>query len=287
VRRANREAVSSSHAATAHASSAKATLALDREATARALETAVEPVEIPIAERLEVPKKEYRPSSANAPAANAPAAPQFTNRVESRPNASAVDKPVAAGAAAGAAAATVRDWKLDRSFDAELDEGPIEEIDPLDYLEAEIKKVDREFARDHSQSDSAPLSLRMVSGFIDLLVIGLSSMPFLALVEIVNGNFAARSTRVTVAVIVSLISFFYLFLTQTLCSKTFGMMLTNTRVVELHTKQPLTARRALLRFVGYVLALAPAAIGMAWAIADPRNRGLHDLISGTVVVRDY
>src|SRR5215471_1834597 len=144
VRRANREAVASSHTATAHASSAKATLALDREATARALETAVEPVEMPIAATLEVPKKEYRPSSANAPVASAAAAPQFTNRVESRPKGSAVDKPMAAGAAAGAASAAVADWKLDRSFDADLDEGPIEEIDPLDYLEAEIKKVDRE-----------------------------------------------------------------------------------------------------------------------------------------------
>jgi uncharacterized RDD family membrane protein YckC len=58
-------------------------------------------------------------------------------------------------------------------------------------------------------------------------------------------------------------------------------------VVELHTRQPLTARRAFIRLLGYVVALAPAAIGMAWAIADHRNRGLHDLISGTVVVRDY
>jgi uncharacterized RDD family membrane protein YckC len=185
-----------------------------------------------------------------------------------------------------AAATPVADWQLDRSFEAEPD-GPIEEIDPLDYLEAEIKKVDRELARDRSQFESAPLSSRVISGVIDLIVIGLSSMPFIALIEITNGNFSARGTRVTVAAIVLLVSFFYLFLTQTLASKTFGMMITNTHVVELHTRQPLTARRALIRFIGYVIALAPAAIGMAWAIADPNNRGLHDLISGTVVVRDY
>src|SRR5215831_19063347 len=51
VRRANREAISSGHTTTtAHASAAKGPLALDREATARALETEPDPREIPINE---------------------------------------------------------------------------------------------------------------------------------------------------------------------------------------------------------------------------------------------
>jgi uncharacterized RDD family membrane protein YckC len=255
---------------------------LDREATARALDTVEDPREMAEPQTIPLPQQEYRSSGGRTGAVAAKTAAQYSNRPEARSYNSETDMP----APAATAATQVGEWKLDRSFEAEID-GPIEEIDPLDYLEAEIKKVDKELARDRSQFESAPLSSRVISGVIDLIVIGLSSMPFIALIEIANGNFAARSTRVTVAAIVLLISFFYLFLTQTLSSKTFGMMLTNTRVVELHTRQPLTARRAFIRFVGYLVALAPAAIGMAWAIADSRNRGLHDLISGTVVVRDY
>jgi uncharacterized RDD family membrane protein YckC len=281
VRRANRDALSSSHATAAHASAAKTSLGLDKEATARALDTAEDPREMPVSQTVPLPEQEYHSSGGRTGAVAAKTAPQFSNQTEARSYAKP-DIP----ATVGTAAAQVGEWKLDRSFEGEHD-GPIEEIDPLDYLEAEIKKVDRELARDRSEFESAPLSSRVISGFIDLIVIGLSSMPFIALIEIANGNFAARGTRITVAAVVLLISFFYLFLTQTLSSRTFGMMLTNTRVVELHTRQPLTARRAFIRLLGYVVALAPAAIGMAWAIADHRNRGLHDLISGTVVVRDY
>jgi uncharacterized RDD family membrane protein YckC len=44
--------------------------------------------------------------------------------------------------------------------------------------------------------------------------------------------------------------------------------------------------RALLRhFVGYPLSILPVGLGFLMATVSPTGRALHDLISGTVVIR--
>jgi uncharacterized RDD family membrane protein YckC len=48
--------------------------------------------------------------------------------------------------------------------------------------------------------------------------------------------------------------------------------------------QRLRAGRALLRFVGLVLAALPLFAGFLLILVDGRRRGLHDLLAGTVVV---
>jgi uncharacterized RDD family membrane protein YckC len=37
----------------------------------------------------------------------------------------------------------------------------------------------------------------------------------------------------------------------------------------------------------YPIAVAPVGIGILWAAFDRRHRGWQDLISGTVVIRDF
>jgi uncharacterized RDD family membrane protein YckC len=43
----------------------------------------------------------------------------------------------------------------------------------------------------------------------------------------------------------------------------------------------------LLRTGGYIIAVAPALAGILWAAVDYKHRGWQDLISRTVVVRDF
>src|SRR5262249_36196280 len=71
-------------------------------------------------------------------------------------------------------------------FDS-IDEEPIEEIDPVDYLEAEVRKVDQSLARELMGGDkSATVFSHIVTITTDLLAIAISSVPFLALIAIIN-----------------------------------------------------------------------------------------------------
>jgi len=161
-----------------------------------------------------------------------------------------------------------------------------DEIEPCDYLEAEIRKVDRVLAAEFAKNESPSLAVHLVIAIVDMLVIAMSSAPFMILIS-TGAGFGNPRSRISAAVIAVIMTFFYLVLTQALCGKTFGMMLTNTRVVNADTFESVSPGRALARTFGYFFALAPMAIGFVWALINKKHRGWHDMISGTLVARDF
>ncbi|HJQ70472.1 MAG TPA: RDD family protein [Blastocatellia bacterium] len=246
---------------------AKSPIVVDREATARALEPAVE---VPPKTKLvttPLPRINEEPAAPAEPLAPAPekaeprlAAPKIS--AEPIETSDPVEE------------ITTRETLI-----------VLDEMEPVDYLAAEINKVAAgdEFAHDESPS----LFTHVVIGLTDLFTIALSSTPFLALIEITNGNYAFARTRGAVAAVVFVVATFYLALTQSLCGKTFGMMLTNTRVVDARTFEPITAGRAMLRTLGYYVAFAPAMIGLLWPALNRKRRAWQDYIAGTLVARDF
>lgn len=163
----------------------------------------------------------------------------------------------------------------------------IDELEPLDYLEAEIRKVDKALGAEFLRNESPTILTHAIIGVVDLIALGVSASPFLAIIIIADGSFSTTQTRVASAIIVGLITFFYLALTQIVGGRTFGMMLTNTRVVDAGTFEAPSAPQALLRTAGYLIAAAPAMIGIIWAAFNHKRRGWQDFLSGTVVVRDF
>lgn len=163
----------------------------------------------------------------------------------------------------------------------------IDEIEPVDYLEAEIRKVDRALTAELHRDDRPARITHLFIGVVDLGVIALSALPFLALIGLYNGDFGLVQTRYASLAIVLMIAFFYLALTQSLCGRTFGMMLTSTRLIDAFTGEQITAPRAILRTVGCFIAAAPGFIGLLWAAFSPQRRGWQDYLAGTRVVSDF
>jgi uncharacterized RDD family membrane protein YckC len=62
-----------------------------------------------------------------------------------------------------------------------------------------------------------------------------------------------------------------------------GMRLLALRVIGPDGEHPGTAR-SLLRLIGLVLAIVPLFAGFLPVLVDPRRRGLHDYLAGTVVL---
>jgi uncharacterized RDD family membrane protein YckC len=163
----------------------------------------------------------------------------------------------------------------------------IDDLEPLDYLEAEIRKVDKVLAAEFKRDESPSVVTHAVIGLVDLIAVAVSCSPFLALVRISDGSFSLSKTRLASGIIVGLIAFFYFGLTQCLSGKTFGMMLTNTRIVDATEYKTPSMSQSLVRTGGYLIAAAPALIGFLWAALNRKHRGWHDYVSGTVVVRDF
>lgn len=239
-------------------------LAVDREATARALEPAIE-VEprddfraIPMPEVIQPPIPPAQPSLAVRRRIEpiVPAEPVFqTSNVDDE-----IKTPVMS---------------------------VIDEIEPLDYLDAEVRKVGKALGAEFLKNESPSIFTHAVIGIVDLFALALSCAPFFAIVSIADGSFSNTHTRLASGGILFLVSFFYLALTHCLCGRTFGMMLTNTRVVDARTFEAPSSLQALLRAAAYFPAGAPALLGIIWAVFDRKHRGWHDILSGTLVVRDF
>ena len=68
--------------------------------------------------------------------------------------------------------------------------------------------------------------------------------------------------------------------------RTFGMVLCGLRVVRSRDGGRVGLRSAMLRLAGFLLAAIPLDIGLVWAAFDERRRGWHDMVAGTVVIRE-
>jgi uncharacterized RDD family membrane protein YckC len=70
-----------------------------------------------------------------------------------------------------------------------------------------------------------------------------------------------------------------------LLGQTPGKSLMGVRISRV-TGQPLTIRRAMLRYLGYWLSALPLGLGFLWVLVDDRRQGWHDKLAGTCVVYD-
>src|SRR5690606_35106686 len=67
--------------------------------------------------------------------------------------------------------------------------------------------------------------------------------------------------------------------------QTLGMKPWRLRVVGADGR-PATVRRLWLRYAVATLSLAGAGLGLLWSLVDRERRGLHDVVAGTLLVRE-
>ncbi|HEX8178743.1 MAG TPA: RDD family protein, partial [Pyrinomonadaceae bacterium] len=135
-------------------------------------------------------------------------------------------------------------------------------------------------------STHAQLSRRVAGGLIDLLVIAFAATPFAAIIELTNGNWADPRVAGSLGGIVVVLLFLYLMASTALAGRTWGMTLVALRAVDAGTGGAPTTGQCVRRALGYMLALATGGLGLLYAAFDAQGRALHDLLSGTITVRE-
>ena len=277
-------------------------MSIDREATARALEVTIDmspkpvisPSPVASARPQPQPKPQTRPDDITTtsdliPEEDRPAEAIVSRKIEQHPQDLHVE-PVRTVDPRPLPVRIIVDPSV-TDLESEEDEMTVrilDEDEPLDYLQAEIRKIDRKRAEEEfAHNESPSLGVHAVIAVVDLLTIAVSSIPFMVVIRIMDGSLGDGRTEIAAGLIVLLVSFFYLAVTQCLSGKTFGMMMTNTRVVDVYTLEAPSGQRLLLRTIGYFVAIEPATLGLIWIAFNRYRRGWHDVISGTRVVRDF
>lgn len=134
---------------------------------------------------------------------------------------------------------------------------------------------------------------RLAAFVIDLVVLGLCASAATWAVEAADAvlvpSVAVRWERSVLAALMAFAAAFgsivYFVGLWSAGGRTAGHLLLGLRVVPVDGG-PMTIRRSLLRFAGYVVAAVPLYVGFLWVLVDPGRRGWHDHLAGTTVVYD-
>jgi uncharacterized RDD family membrane protein YckC len=94
---------------------------------------------------------------------------------------------------------------------------------------------------------------------------------------------SAETAAIAVAIVIALLNFGVL---PGLTGLTLGKWAAGLRIQRIDAGNPGIGRALLRHFIGYPLSLVTFGIGFLLAAVTVHGRGLHDMIAGTVVVRE-
>ena len=134
----------------------------------------------------------------------------------------------------------------------------------------------------------APFSLRCGAALIDyILLVGIVAFSTIVARWFGGGARSAGNSAETVGILISFaVALLNWVLLAGLTGRTVGKWATGLRIEQLDGDVPGIGIALFRHFVGYPLSCLTLGLGFLFAVFSSRGRTLHDLIAGTIVVRD-
>lgn len=155
----------------------------------------------------------------------------------------------------------------------------------------EIKPIASEeiFAPEESYEefeDSAPLAMRFNAGLFDLIIGGFLSLFLLAPFMLMGGSWLTFTGVLAFLATCSIVMFIYLTTTVGYYGRTFGMRLFSLEVIDIEGEHYPTLHQAAVSSAVYLLTLVFGGFGFLTLLFNGERRAVHDLVSGTIVVKE-
>ena len=151
----------------------------------------------------------------------------------------------------------------------------------------EIEAQEETDSYDEEIDDLAPFSMRFGAGLFDFIIGSFVSALFLAPFALTGANWLTASGVLTFLAATAIISFLYMTISIGFFGKTMGMRLFSLEIVDAMENEYPTLHQAAISSSLYLLTLAFAGAGFVTALFNEERRAIHDLLSGTIVVREF
>ena len=135
--------------------------------------------------------------------------------------------------------------------------------------------------------DSAPFAMRFNAGLFDLIIGSFLSLILLAPFILMSEGWASTAGIFAFLVTCAVVMFIYLTTTISMHGKTFGMRLFSLELIDVEDEDYPTLHQAAVSSAVYLLSLAFGGIGFLTLPFNEEKRAVHDLVSGTILVREY
>lgn len=135
--------------------------------------------------------------------------------------------------------------------------------------------------------DFAPISLRFNAALFDLLICSFLSLILLSPFMLLNGKFFSFEGFFAFLATCSIVMFIYLTTTIGFLGRSFGMRLFSLEIIDVEENAYPSLHQAAVSSSVYLLSLGLGGIGFLPMLMNSEKRAAHDLLSGTIVVKEY
>ena len=135
--------------------------------------------------------------------------------------------------------------------------------------------------------DLAPFSMRFGAGLFDMIIAVFSTMILLSPLAFTNSNWFSPSSMLIFVGSIALVTFVYMTVCLGFFGKTMGMRLFSLELVDASENEYPTLRQAAVNSSVFLMSLVFAGTGFLTVFFNEERRALHDLLSGTILVREF
>jgi len=135
--------------------------------------------------------------------------------------------------------------------------------------------------------DLAPLSMRFGAAVFDLIIGGFAAAILLSPFLISTVDLATVSGFLAIGGAVLMVMFLYQTATIAFLGRTFGMKLFSLEIIDAEENELPTLHQAAVNSSVYLLTLLFGGVGFLSIFFNEERRTLHDMLSGTLLIREY
>jgi uncharacterized RDD family membrane protein YckC len=135
--------------------------------------------------------------------------------------------------------------------------------------------------------DLAPFSMRFGAGLFDLIITGFVSLVLLSPIAFSGREWFSLAGLLTCAGSLAMVTFLYMTIGVGFYGKTIGMRLFSLELVDAMENEYPTLKQAAVNSCIFLISLATAGVGFLTIFFNEERRALHDLLSGTILVREF
>jgi uncharacterized RDD family membrane protein YckC len=165
---------------------------------------------------------------------------------------------------------------LDDFIEESADVTAYADVEAFEQTEGESEEID----------DCAPVSLRFNAGLFDLIIGSFLSFILLSPFMLLNGNLFTIQGLLAFLATFAIVMFIYLTVSIGFLGRTFGMRLFSLEIIDIEENDYPTFHQAAVNSCVYLFSLALGGIGFLPLFFNSEKRAAHDLLSGTIVVRE-
>jgi uncharacterized RDD family membrane protein YckC len=151
----------------------------------------------------------------------------------------------------------------------------------------QIEAAEHDEAATDEIEDLAPFSMRFGAGLFDLIIGGFVAMLLLSPVAFSGGDWLTPLGGLALAGVWAIVMFVYMTASIGFYGKTLGMRLFSLEIVDAVENEYPSLQQAAVSTALFILTLPLAGAGFVTCFFNEENRAAHDLLSGTILVREF